>query len=368
MPKTLRQYLSEKREQKEIVDGKRVSKDIFGRTMVRASTGTFKAIDLRGRGTDSVMINNTAQNQNEFAIIAGNQERNIMQPTYYDLPNQKNGRIAALYPGGTWEPDWNHDLDRVQGYDLEGNLVSFFFSKSINDYLYYVAVDENINFYVTMVEVIDYPKKSKIQKFDRYGKLLKEYVSTSSPPLFYGIDYKDGYVYVAAKSNILKFDSDLFLVQTFPLGMNATADIKVDSHENMIVSFISKHVVRSYSSLGILQFTIGKLNFTSGSGDGEFNTPYGLALDVKNNIYVCDYFNSRVQKFDSSGNFLSKINVTSGYPQSIACDTNNNLYIADAFGSGKIRVFNSSGENISDFGVDIPESETKYSAVYFYQI
>ena len=368
MRKTVKRYLSENREQKEVIDGKIISKDIFGRATIQTATGTFKAIDLRGKGTTGVKINNAAQNQNEFAIIAGNQERNINQPTYYDLPNQKNGRIVTLYPGGVYEPDYDHDLDRIQSYDLKGNLTSFFFAKSINDYLYYIAVDENKNFYVTMVEVIDYPRKSKIQKFDRYGKLLKEYVSTSSPPLYYGIDYKNGYVYVAAKSNILKFDSDLFPVQTFPLGMSATSEIKVDSHENMIVSFGSKHVVRSYTSLGILQFTMGKSDFKAGSGDGEFNYAYGLALDTKNNIYVCDYFNNRIQKFDSSGNFLSKFDVTSGYPNSIACDTNGNLYVSDASGSKKIQVFNSSGENISEFGIDLPESETKYGAVYFYQI
>ncbi len=86
MRKTIKKYLSEEREQKEVIGGKIVSKDYFGRATVQTATGTFKAIDLRGKGTTGVKINNTAQNQNEFAIIAGDQERNIVQPTYYDLP------------------------------------------------------------------------------------------------------------------------------------------------------------------------------------------------------------------------------------------------------------------------------------------
>lgn len=86
MRRTIKKYLSESREQKEVIDGKIISKDIFGRATVQTATGTFKAVDLRGRGTTGVKINNTAQNQNEFTIIAGNQERNIVQPTYYDLP------------------------------------------------------------------------------------------------------------------------------------------------------------------------------------------------------------------------------------------------------------------------------------------
>lgn len=366
MRRTIKKYLSESREQKEVIDGKIINKDIFGRATVQTATGTFKAIDLRGKGTTGVKINNAAQNQNEFAILAGNQERNIVQPTYYDLPNQQIGKIVTLYPGGTSEPDWDHDLDRVQSYDLEGNLVEFFFSKNINDYLYYVAVDESKNFYITMVEVIDYPRKSKIQKFDQYGNLLKEYISTSSPPRYFGIDYKSGYVYVVDKTNILKFNTDLELIQTISLGITGT-DIRVDSNGNIIVSFVSNHIVRSYNSLGVLQFTIGNLN-SPGSGDGQFNTPYGLTLDSQNNIYVCDYYNYRVQKFNSNGSFLSKFNVTSGYPQFITCDTSKNLYVVDAFGSGKINVFDNTGTFLFDFGIPIPESETKYGAVYFYQI
>lgn len=43
---------------------------------------------------------------------------------------------------------------------------------------------------------------------------------------------------------------------------------------------------------------------TTGSGVGQFNAPSGIALDSSGNIYVADWFNSRVQKFDPDGNFL----------------------------------------------------------------
>ena len=43
-----------------------------------------------------------------------------------------------------------------------------------------------------------------------------------------------------------------------------------------------------------------------GSGDGQFHYPWDLTLDDDGNIYVADHYNHRVQKFDSSGNFLAK--------------------------------------------------------------
>lgn len=43
---------------------------------------------------------------------------------------------------------------------------------------------------------------------------------------------------------------------------------------------------------------------TLGTGQGEFNTPVGVATDADGNVYVADVGNNRIQKFSSSGNFL----------------------------------------------------------------
>ncbi|XP_006814566.1 uncharacterized protein LOC102807645 [Saccoglossus kowalevskii] len=42
-----------------------------------------------------------------------------------------------------------------------------------------------------------------------------------------------------------------------------------------------------------------------GSNNGEFNCPKGLAIDAEGHIYVSDY--NRIQKFTSSGRFLSRV-------------------------------------------------------------
>jgi sugar lactone lactonase YvrE len=41
-----------------------------------------------------------------------------------------------------------------------------------------------------------------------------------------------------------------------------------------------------------------------GSGNGEFNTPHGIAADADDNIYVADRGNSRIQVFDRDGKYL----------------------------------------------------------------
>src|SRR5437868_2040145 len=43
-----------------------------------------------------------------------------------------------------------------------------------------------------------------------------------------------------------------------------------------------------------------------GSGDGQFNYITALAVDEQGNVYVADFENARIQKFDALGQFLTQ--------------------------------------------------------------
>ena len=51
---------------------------------------------------------------------------------------------------------------------------------------------------------------------------------------------------------------------------------------------------------------------SAGSGNGQFTTPRGIAVDAAGNVYVVDLGNSRVQVFDSAGAFLSTFGSSGG--------------------------------------------------------
>src|ERR671914_3018697 len=42
-----------------------------------------------------------------------------------------------------------------------------------------------------------------------------------------------------------------------------------------------------------------------GRSPGEFNLPWGIAVDRSGAVYVADWRNDRVQKFDPAGKFLA---------------------------------------------------------------
>ncbi len=87
-----------------------------------------------------------------------------------------------------------------------------------------------------------------------------------------------------------------------------------------------------------------------GTGNGQFNYPQSIAFDSSGNIYVTDGYNHRVQKFSSSGTYLSQFgNGQISIPVGIALDSSDNIYVA-AFGGNYIKKFNSSGTYLSQLG------------------
>jgi DNA-binding beta-propeller fold protein YncE len=74
---------------------------------------------------------------------------------------------------------------------------------------------------------------------------------------------------------------------------------------------------------------------SSGSGNGEFQNPWGVAIDDTGNVYVSEYNGHRIQKFDGLGNYLAQwgsFGTGDGefqYPAGIAVDSAGNIYVAD---------------------------------------
>ena len=70
-------------------------------------------------------------------------------------------------------------------------------------------------------------------------------------------------------------------------------DLATDLRGNVLVTDADSHQVFIFDKNGICIHCFG----TKGQGGGEFNTPFGIALSPKGNIYVCDYENRRIQIF-----------------------------------------------------------------------
>ncbi len=96
---------------------------------------------------------------------------------------------------------------------------------------------------------------------------------------------------------------------------------------------------------------------SEGSGDGQFSSPWRIAVDANSNIYVADQINNRIQKFSSSGQFLTKWGTKGSedgqffYPWGVAVDANGNVYVADS-NNHRVQKFNNNGQFVTKWGTE----------------
>jgi len=123
--------------------------------------------------------------------------------------------------------------------------------------------------------------------------------------------------------------------------------VAVDISGNVYVVEGNGNRVQKFDGNGAFIFKFG----SPGSSGGEFVTPTGIAVDSAGNIYVSDSQDpvNQVSKFNSSGTFLNFVGSGLLGPSGVATDSANNVYILDA-NHHQIRKYDSAGAHLIDFG------------------
>ena len=168
-----------------------------------------------------------------------------------------------------------------------------------------------------------------------------------------------GNVYVADSWNhrIRKFTASGAFISQW--GRKGTGDgefdmpfgIAIDGDGNVYVAEWGNHRIQKFSSSGSYITKWGG----EGSGNGEFNHPIGISTDLAGNVYVSDTWNHRIQKFSAAGVFISKWgsygtgNGAFNSPIGVAIDSIGNVYVAD-MDNHRIQKFTSSGTFLSKWG------------------
>jgi len=212
------------------------------------------------------------------------------------------------------------------------------------------------------VYVVD-QNRNRVQRFTADGAFISQFGSAGSEEgqfSFSGsadiaIDPTDGSVYVADSGNnrIQKFSEDGTFLYTF--GWNV--DIANPSEEFEICTDATAEPDCQGS-------------FTFGAGEGEFSNPLGVTVDTSagsvGDVLVGDVFNNRVQRFDSSGAYVSQFSTFTGdgtplYPTRVGVDSAGNIYVfqTSEFGSAGIYKFDSAGnliEQVAPSLIDVSAS------------
>jgi len=115
--------------------------------------------------------------------------------------------------------------------------------------------------------------------------------------------------------------------------------IAVDMFNNIYVSDYQNQRIQKFNS----DTTFNRAWGSQGFSDGLFNYPAGVTVDLSGNVYVADVNNARIQKFGSNGDFLTKWgaygvaydnhpeNGNFNLPFGVAVDSALNVYVADTY-------------------------------------
>lgn len=155
---------------------------------------------------------------------------------------------------------------------------------------------------------------------------------------------------------------------TGPGEFNGHKFITTDGSDNIYVPDGGNSRVQVFDSRGAFKLMFGSHWEPGypGTGDGGFNGPNAAAVDTAHGwLYVVDTNNSRIQKFDLSGNYLSQwgsygtdngqfrfvdfAGGTQGPEGGIALDGSGNVYVVDNFNC-RVQKFSSDGTYLTQWG------------------
>src|SRR6201996_8367847 len=175
---------------------------------------------------------------------------------------------------------------------------------------------------------------TQLLEFDKDGKFLREIGKNLYAWSFahtVKIDPKDN-IWVTDKGSdmIIKFNPDGHVLMVFGRKQEAsdedTEPLKHpkpplppdDGRFRQVTDVAWDKAGDTFISDGYINSRVGKADKDGnwlkswgepGSKPGEFSTPHSIAVDAKNNVYVADRGNRRIQVFDGEGKFLRQISI-----------------------------------------------------------
>jgi sugar lactone lactonase YvrE len=243
----------------------------------------------------------------------------------------------------------------VMVFTQTGDLIVKFGDQVIFGHPSFLTKDANNNILVS-----DYTLKS-IQKFDASGNLIPSFRFANSglsnglltTPTDVAYDAAGnlhilhfgggwGVPRVEKYNNVGTWQSTIIAPEVIP-----TATYRIKIH-NEIIYVVGNYGAQKFALDGTALGWIGSY----GSGDGQFSETRGIDWDSNENVYISDIAcitgncggpASRVQKFDSNGNYLAQWSVRA---TGIAISSNDTIFVGNPV-NGQVVVYDTNGNQVN---------------------
>ena len=205
------------------------------------------------------------------------------------------------------------------------------------------VVDKNFG----MVVIVDFENSAFEYLSDTGGGALK-----NPGGLFIA---RGGYKYIAdqGRNQVLVYDGSNRFVRAYEAEPEFRPLDVVVSDDRVYATDVNKNEIKIFDrETGEIRGTIDGLE----ENGGELRTPTSLAIDADGFIYVTDFLNFRVQKFDGAGNYIRTMGEPGDFPGSmprpkgIAVDREQHLYAVDS-AFEMVQIFDTeAGDALLSFG------------------
>ena len=227
--------------------------------------------------------------------------------------------------------EYNH---RIQKFDHDGNFIVQWGSLGNQDGQFNFPAGITVDFY------------GRIYVADRFNNRIQKFVQVTPCPA--------GTTQVASG---ICFERKWGTHGTapgelgFPVALAVEPPDAFGNVSRLYVADTSNYRIQVFSLTGSFIMQWG----TAGTGNGQFNDAWGIALDSSRNVYVSDRINDRVQKFDQLGTYLTQWGSSgTGNGQfdgalGVDIDAFGNVFVVDEFNS-RIQKFTGTGTFLASFG------------------
>ncbi len=144
-----------------------------------------------------------------------------------------------------------------------------------------------------------------------------------------------------------------------PGQVSSPSSLAIDRDGNLYVADTRNHRVQKRDAATGVWSDWKKSDGFSGNGAGEFMEPFGIAVDGNGDVYVADTGNHRIQKLDTdtgSWNEWGQTGIVEGHglgefsaPVAVAIDSRDNLYVSD-YGNNRVQKLDATSGLWSEWG------------------
>ncbi|UCC97990.1 MAG: 6-bladed beta-propeller, partial [Phycisphaerales bacterium] len=260
-------------------------------------------------------FNSTGEFVRAWPIAKTDLERSFYSSHLAKITVDSSGNIYVAEDSYTWIRKVTPDGEVAAKFQMEPPAAEGEFYAPRG-----VAVDSR-----GCVHIADlYPNNWRVQKFSPAGAFIRQWAEREKIqlPAFYDYSNEPPSVAVDNKGN-------------------AYVTVMEGGDHFICVSDPNGRLIRKWGSKGI--------------GDGQFDSPEGIAVDGSGHVYVCDRQNSRIQKFDSDGKFLTKWGKEGSgegefhFPAAVAVDEEGNVFVADS-DNHRVQKFTEDGQFLTEWG------------------